>query len=60
MRGSFVISNKVAWRFNGETYVKQSVKVVSSPEKWTLRRCLYGNRNKFLSVYMVYLQGISH
>ena len=43
---SFVISNKVVWRFNGEIFVKQSVKVVSSPEKSTLRACLYGNRNK--------------
>ena len=42
----FVISNKVVWRFNRETFVKQSMKVVSSPEKWTLRGCLYRKRNK--------------
>ena len=29
MIGSFVISNKVVWRFNGETFVKQSVKLLT-------------------------------
>ena len=30
MIGSFVNSNKVAWRFNGETFAEQSVKMVPS------------------------------
>ena len=30
MTGSFVNSNKVVWRFNGETFVKQPVKLVAS------------------------------
>ena len=30
MVGSFAISNKVVWRFNGEIFVKQIVKLVPS------------------------------
>ena len=56
MIGSFVIANKIVWRFNGETFVKQSVKLVPSvklllPEKWTQGGCLYGYRNKFSYPY---------
>ena len=51
MIGSFVNYNRVVWRFNGETVVKQPVKLVPSvklllPEKWALGGCLYGNGNK--------------
>ena len=70
MTGSFCIANKLVWQFNGETFLKHSMELVSSPEKWTLRGCLYRNRNKMshpywsrdqkLFAYMVYLQGMSH
>ena len=36
---SFVISNKVVWRFNGESFVKQSVKVVPSVKLLFLKFC---------------------
>ena len=39
MIGSFVISNKVVWRFNGETFVKQSVKLVPSVDLLFLKFC---------------------
>ena len=39
MIGSFVISNKVVWRFNGETFVKQSVKLVPSVKLLFLKFC---------------------
>ena len=39
MVGFFVISNKVVWRFNGETFVKQSVKLVPSVKLLFLKFC---------------------
>ena len=39
MIGSFVISNKVVWQFNGETFVKQPVKLVSSVKLLLLKFC---------------------
>ena len=76
MIGSFVNSNKVVWRFKGETFVKQSVKLVPSVKLLFLKlyyqlsghyegvyvemeiNCL--TRSCLVSVYMVYLQGMSH
>ena len=37
--GSFVISNKVVWRFNGETFIKHSVKLVPSVKLLFLKFC---------------------
>ena len=36
---SFVVSSKVVWRFNGESFVKQSVKVVPSVKLLFLKFC---------------------
>ena len=37
--GSFVISNKAVWRFNGETFIKHSVKLVPSVKLLFLKFC---------------------
>ena len=39
MIGSFVNSNKVAWRFNREGFVKQSLKLVPSVKLLFLKFC---------------------
>ena len=39
MIGSFDNSNKIVWRFNGETFVNQSVKLVPSVKLLLLKFC---------------------
>ena len=51
MIGYFVISNKVVWWFNGETFVKQSVKVVPLVKLLLLKFCYEKSGHKE-GVYM--------
>ena len=80
MIGSFDNSYKVVSQFDGETFVKQSVKLVPSVKLLLLKFCYQKSKHqegiymkveiscltvlargsKIVSVYMVYLQGISH
>ena len=51
MIGSFVNSDKAVWRFNEETFVKQSVKLVPSMKLLLLEFC-YQKSEYLVGVYM--------